>query len=85
MLHLNMSSNKDPEEQGSNEELEEQEWNEMMNQKNMNQMTVATEICANVAIENLEKMPKVWTLLKKKFETKIVLCFSSTNWKAGTL
>ena len=29
---------------------------QMRNQKNMNQMTVATEICANVAIENLEKM-----------------------------
>ena len=29
---------------------------QMRNQKIMNKMTVATEICANVAIENLEKI-----------------------------
>ena len=29
---------------------------QMRNRKIMNQMTVATEICANVAIENLEKI-----------------------------
>ena len=46
---------------------------QMRNQKNMNQMTVATEICANMAIENLEHAKKI------KVVAKIVLCVSSTN------
>ena len=37
MPHLNMSSNKDPEEQGSNEELEDQEWNEEPDQHDSNE------------------------------------------------
>ena len=37
MTHLNMSSNKDPEEQGSNEELEEQELNEEPDQQESNE------------------------------------------------
>ena len=52
---------------------------QMRNQKNMNQMTVTTEICANVAIANLEKMQQFEHVEKIKVETKIVLCFSSTN------
>ena len=52
---------------------------QMKNQKNMNQMTVATEICVNVAIENLERCKQFEHVEKIKDETKIVLCFSSTN------
>ena len=62
MPHLNMSSNKDPEEQG-----------QMMNQKNMNQMRSQTnrsqEICANMSIENLE--PDETNVEQIKVETKL--------------
>ena len=95
MPHMNMSSNKDPGEQGSNEELEEhesneepdqQESNEEPNQQESNEESEEYESndCGNRDLcqcgnRELGTRCKSEHVEKIKVETKIVLCFSSTN------